>query len=74
MQPTKTPIAITTDYVTLGQFLKLADIISSGGEAKSYLAGHEILVDGVVDNRRGRKLYPGMVVEVAKHLYEIVRP
>mgnify|MGYP003292379319 CR=1 FL=1 len=27
-------IKITTEYVTLGQFLKLADIISSGGEAK----------------------------------------
>ncbi len=74
MQPNKILVAIHTDYVALGQFLKLANIISSGGEAKAYLAVHEILVDGVVDNRRGRKLYPGMVVEVEKHVYEIVRP
>lgn len=73
MQLSKTLIAIHTDYVTLGQFLKLADIIASGGEAKSYLSQHEILVDGVVDNRRGRKLYSGMVVEVEKRLFEIVR-
>jgi len=74
MQPTKNFVAINTDYVTLGQFLKLANIISSGGEAKAYLAAHQILVDGVLDNRRGRKLYPGMVVEVEKLFYEIVRP
>lgn len=72
MQPNKNLIAINTPYVTLGQFLKLADIISSGGEAKSYLAEHEILVEGVLDNRRGRKLYPGMVVEVEKRFYQIV--
>ncbi len=74
MQTTKNPVAIHTDYVTLGQFLKLANIISSGGEAKAYLAVHPILVDGVPDNRRGRKLYPGMAVEVEKNFYEIVRP
>ncbi len=73
MQPNPVSIAINTPYVTLGQFLKLADIISSGGEAKGYLAQHEILVDGVLDNRRGRKLYPGMVVEVEKHFYQIVQ-
>ncbi len=73
MQPNPVSIAINTPYVTLGQFLKLADIISSGGEAKGYLAQHEILVDGVLDNRRGRKLYPGMVVEVEKRFYQIVQ-
>jgi ribosome-associated protein len=74
MQLTKTPIAISTEYVTLGQFLKLADIISSGGEAKCFLAEHVILIDGVVDNRRGRKLYPGMVIEVEKRYFEITKP
>jgi len=56
-------IAIVTDYITLGQFLKLADIISSGGYAKSYLAENSILINGTLDNRRGRKLYPGDQIE-----------
>lgn len=64
-------ISITTEYITLGQFLKLADIIESGGEAKSFLAEHEVLIDGISDNRRGRKLRGGEVVEVLGQSYEI---
>jgi S4 domain protein YaaA len=54
---------IKTDYITLGQFLKLTSIIADGGAAKFFLSNHEILVDGIAENRRGRKLYPGMTVE-----------
>jgi len=49
-------VLITTEFITLGQFLKLADIIGSGGEAKWFLAEHEIVINGEIDNRRGRKL------------------
>ena len=58
-------VTITTPYITLGQLLKLASIIGNGGEAKAYLASHEGLVNGEVDCRRGRKLYPGDEVAVA---------
>ena len=51
-------IKITTEYVTLGQFLKLADIISSGGEAKFAVKEMDIYVNGEREDRRGRKLYP----------------
>lgn len=72
LENVKTPIVIFTEYVTVGQFLKLAAVISSGGEAKSYLASHDVLVDGAIDNRRGRKLYPGTLVQVEKRTFEIV--
>lgn len=65
-------IRIHTEYITLGQFLKLANIITNGGEAKFFLQTNEVYIDGVLDNRRGRKLYPGMVVEILKQSYEIV--
>lgn len=68
-----TKISITTEYITLGQFLKLADIIYSGGEAKSFLATNEVIVDGTPDNRRGRKLRGGEVVEVQGQKFEIVK-
>lgn len=64
-------ITITTEYITLGQFLKLADIIESGGEAKSFLAQNKVLIDGISDNRRGRKLRGGEVVEILGHSYVI---
>jgi len=57
-------IGITTAYITLGQMLKLADCISSGGEAKPFLQQNQILVNGEPDNRRGRKLVSGDTVQV----------
>ena len=52
-------ITINTEYITLGQFLKFADIISNGGEAKSYLAYNEVYINDELDVRRGRKLRHG---------------
>lgn len=57
-------IGISTPYITLGQLLKLADCISSGGEAKQFLQQTHILVNGEPDNRRGRKLVPGDTIQV----------
>lgn len=57
-------IDISTDYITLGQFLKLADCISTGGEAKRFLLERSVLVNDEPENRRGRKLYPGDRVKV----------
>jgi ribosome-associated protein len=57
-------IAIHTDYITLGQFLKLADCISTGGQAKFFVQEVKIEVNGQAENRRGRKLVPRDVVSV----------
>lgn len=64
-------ITIVTEYITLGQFLKIAGLVETGGEAKIFLSSHEIRVDSLVDNRRGRKLYPGMTVGVLDQEYLI---
>ena len=66
-----TKIHINSEYITLGQFLKFADIIYSGGEAKSYLASHDVKINGEIDNRRGRKLRVGDVIEVDEGQFEI---
>ncbi|WP_086348446.1 S4 domain-containing protein YaaA [Candidatus Enterococcus clewellii] len=60
----KKTLILETDYMTLGQFLKEINVISSGGQAKWYLADTSVFVDGELENRRGRKLYPGMMIEV----------
>lgn len=51
-------------FITLGQFLKSAAIISSGGMAKPYLETYPVLLNGEHENRRGKKLYPGDKVEI----------
>lgn len=60
----KQQVILNTEFMTLGQMLKEATVIGSGGQAKWYLAENTVLVDGEPENRRGRKLYPGMMVEV----------
>lgn len=64
-------IKITTEYITLGQFLKFADIIQNGGEAKSFLAVNKVMVNGEPDNRRGRKLRQNDLIEISGQSYVI---
>ncbi|MGX8852422.1 S4 domain-containing protein YaaA [Amedibacillus sp. YH-ame10] len=58
-------IKITGEYITLGQLLKKADFIQSGGEAKFAVKSMSINVNGEPEDRRGRKLYKGdeLVIE-----------
>ncbi|ASS89679.1 MULTISPECIES: S4 domain-containing protein YaaA [Aeribacillus] len=60
----KRMIQIKGEYITLGQFLKLADVIQTGGMAKWFLQEHEVLVNSEREQRRGRKLRDGDIVEV----------
>ncbi|MDP4156297.1 MAG: S4 domain-containing protein YaaA [Bacillota bacterium] len=57
-------IKVETEYIALGQFLKLADIIQTGGMAKWFLSENAIFINGEQDQRRGRKLYPGDKVKI----------
>ena len=50
--------------ITLGQALKAADLVGSGGEAKLLIQEELVLVNGEVETRRGRRLVAGDVVEV----------
>ena len=59
------------EYITLNVLLKLANIISTGGMAKIYLQENVVLVNGEEENRRGRKLYRGDVVEVENKAFII---
>lgn len=65
-------IKITGEYITLGQFLKYARIIGNGGEAKFYLATHDVEVNGEPENRRGKKLRAGdrIVLDEGKFVIE----
>ncbi|MGQ5708565.1 S4 domain-containing protein YaaA [Lactobacillus sp. PSON] len=61
---------IKGEYMTLSQFLKEESIISSGGQAKWYLQDNPVMLNGESENRRGKKLHPGDLLEVAGEKYE----
>jgi len=51
--------------IKLGQFLKLADLVDTGADAKGVLAAGLVRVNGDVETRRGRQLVNGDVVELS---------
>ena len=57
-------VAIRDESIRLGQFLKLANLIESGSEAKGVIADGLVTVNGEVELRRGRQLRPGDVVRL----------
>lgn len=64
-------IEINTDYIKLDQFLKLANVVQSGGEAKFFIAENPILVNDEAENRRGRKLRHGDIIKVSNQVFII---
>jgi ribosome-associated protein len=52
-------ITITKEPIRLGQFLKLANLVQDGFEAKIQIQNGEVQVNGVIETRRGRKLNGG---------------
>ena len=57
-------VKLDTEFITLGQFLKLAEVIQSGGMAKWFLSEHEVFINGEQDQRRGRKLRAGDKIQI----------
>ena len=66
-------IKIYTGYITLGQLLKFAGLIDTGGQVKEFIAGNSILINGVATEQRGKKIYAGDVVQVNKTVFTITR-
>ena len=54
-----TPVVISTEYIKLQDAMKYANIVYSGGEAKSLIQEGNVLVNGEVCTMRGKKLYNG---------------
>jgi ribosome-associated protein len=58
-------VTIRGEMIRLGQLLKLAGVVDSGAEIKGFLAAQPVLVNGDREQRRGRQLHRGDVVQVA---------
>ena len=56
-------IRLRDEYIKLGQALKAAGCVGSGVEAKNVIIQGEVKVNGAIDVRRGKKLYPGDIVD-----------
>ncbi|MDD5944116.1 MAG: RNA-binding S4 domain-containing protein [Clostridia bacterium] len=57
-------VSISTEYIKLGQLLKLASIVSNGSDAKLLIADGQVSLNGEVVYERGKKVHPGDRVDV----------
>jgi len=62
----------STPTIRLGQFMKLAGLVLSGGQAKHLIQGGEVLVNGRVETHRSRKLVPGDTVTFGGETVEVI--
>lgn len=65
-------VQIRGQMIRLGQLLKLADVVDSGGEVRELLDSGQVTVNGEPEIRRGRQLHPGDVVCAVDTVLEIV--
>lgn len=64
-------VEIEEKWITLGQFLKKVNEVNTGGEVKSFLQ-EDVYVNGILETRRGRKLFAGDEIFVkGRHRYLI---
>ena len=67
-----TPASITTDFIELDKLLKRENIAASGGEARWMVSEGLVQVNGAVELRKRRKLYPGDLVQAQDRTLRIV--
>ena len=65
-------IPIRGEMIRLGELLKLAGVVGTGGEAKLLLASTEVTVNGEPESRRGRQLRAGDEVLVGDEALRVV--
>ena len=56
-------ITIRDEFIKLGQAMKLAGLVESGVEAKIEIQEGFVKVNGEVELQRGKKIYPGDIIE-----------
>jgi len=59
----ETNIKLREEYIKLGQALKAAGLVDSGVDAKLVIQNGLVIVNGSIEDKRGKKLYSGDVVE-----------
>jgi len=68
-----TPVHIRKEPIRLSQFLKLANVVQDGLEAKIRITEGEVLVNGELETRRGRKLVAADIVRIDNMDFQVTQ-
>jgi ribosome-associated protein len=64
-------MTISDNTIKLDQFLKLVGVAPTGGQAKLMIQNGDVLVNGMIETRRGRKLVSGDRVTVGGENFNV---
>jgi S4 domain protein YaaA len=64
-------VKIDSEYITLTQFLKMINVVSSGGEAKFFLLENDVFLNNELENRRNKKIYVNDQLIILDKAYKI---
>lgn len=64
-------VPVGDETIRLGQFVKFAGLLDSGGDVKEAIVNGDVTVNGEVDRRRGRQLQRGDIVSVEGHTVRV---
>ncbi|HKM17614.1 MAG: RNA-binding S4 domain-containing protein [Firmicutes bacterium] len=65
-------IEIKTGSIQLDQLLKWAGAVETGGEGKMLIQSGQVLLNGAVETRRSKKVYPNDIVTVGSRTFKVV--
>jgi Uncharacterized conserved protein len=65
-------IEINREPVELYKILKFENIVSSGGEAKTVIDEGHVMVNGLVETRKRKKIISGDIIEFMGNEFKIV--
>ncbi len=66
-------VEISTEFIKLDQFLKFTGEVETGGEAKELILSGDVKVNGEIEIRRGKKLYPNDKIEFMGKIFIVDR-
>ncbi len=65
-------VQISKEPVELYKILKFEGVVASGGEAKSVIDDGQVLVNGVVETRKRKKIVSGDTIEFMDEKFKIL--
>lgn len=66
-------IILRDEFIKLGQALKAAGLCESGADAKDVILEGLVRVNGQTENRRGKKLYDGDIINFNGEEIKIIK-
>ncbi|MDP2561847.1 RNA-binding S4 domain-containing protein [Psychrobium sp. 1_MG-2023] len=71
LEPLETIVEVNVEPIELYKVLKIENLVEGGGEAKIRISQGEVMLNGLIETRKRKKVYHGDVVEYQGQLLKV---